>query len=175
MARVPLNQTYFKGAVGAGVETEAIVGSRSQRRGNVLEITHTDSRDVERTIRFIGAERQPIAGLRRLAYIPSGETPAESHFLAAAKSSSSTSEILPTDGISGVIGYHLAVWYEAALPQFDLFTCDYCMRHGRSTISLRLPTFSARGLAAPSLVENLASRRSIFPGNILRQRKTCLR
>ena len=125
-----------------GVSSEFFTGEfvkSPARRGNVLVLTHQRPDGSEVLQRFIGAERQPIAGLRRLAYIPSGETPAESHFLVTSKSNSSTSEIMSTDGISGVIGHHLAVWYTGALPEFDLFTPADTLRNFRTAFGPPVP------------------------------------
>ena len=84
-------------------------------------------------MRFIGAPRQPIVGVRRLAYIPDGETPTEAHFLVAGKSASSTTERLPVAGITGVSNHHVAVWYAATLPEMDLFTSDNTIRNYRTS------------------------------------------
>ena len=103
------------------------------RNGNVLEVTYQDGNGDEQTMRFIGAPRQPIVGVRRLAYIPDGETPTEAHFLVAGKSASSTTERLPVAGITGVSNHHVAVWYAATLPEMDLFTSDNTIRNYRTS------------------------------------------
>ena len=104
------------------------------RRGNVLELTYQDSAGVEQEMRFIGSERQPIVGLRRLAYIPDGETPAESHFLDTSKSASSMTERVPLAGISGVDDHHLAVWHADTLPELDLLATSSTVVNYRAAV-----------------------------------------
>ena len=95
------------------------------RLGNVLQVTYQDENGVEQSMRFIGAERQPVAGLRRIAWIPSGETPTPAHFLDPAKSGTSMTEAVDVSHVGDVVlGHHIALWYRATLPRPDLFTDD---------------------------------------------------
>ena len=135
---VPGDIDFGDGGVGVQWLTGTFIKS-SERKGNVLEVTYQDGNGDEQTMRFIGAPRQPIVGARRLAYIPDGETPTEAHFMAAGKSVSSTTERLPLAGIDGVANHHLAIWYEAALPEIDLVTTDTTIRDSRSSFGGPIP------------------------------------
>ena len=113
------------------------------RMGNLVQFTYQDADGVERSLRFIGAERQSIDGVRRIAYIPADEEPAESHFLDAAKSAHSMTEALDVSGISGILGHKIALWYEADIPQADLFTPHDTVRNYIEI--LRRPDAAHRG------------------------------
>ena len=120
-----------------GLSADKLTGEFTKvvtRRGNVLELTYQDSAGVEQEMRFIGSERQPIVGLRRLAYIPDGETPAESHFLDTSKSASSMTERVPLAGISGVDDHHLAVWHADTLPELDLLATSSTVVNYRAAV-----------------------------------------
>lgn len=105
------------------------------RQGTALLLARGHSTEVV----FRGAERQPQAGQRYLAYIPMGETPTEAHFLVAGKSVSSMTGRLPLAGISGTIDHHLAFWYADTLPEFDIFVGSNTLNNFHTAFGLPNP------------------------------------
>ena len=99
------------------------------RLGPMLQLVTIDGDGNDVNIRFIGAERQSHNALRRIAWIPDGETPVAAHFLNPAKSASSDTEAVDVSSIGPVVqGHRMVFWHEAAVAQPDLLTTADTLR-----------------------------------------------
>ena len=109
------------------VKTRVALVEQINRQGAALEIVSHDHTGTERRIRFVGAERQSLAGTRRLAYIPTGVTPTDVLMRETGKSAVSQTEFLLIENVitANVAGHNMVLWHVDSIRQIDTIITSF--------------------------------------------------